>query len=136
MVRIERMSIVADIIVAKKVRSKRPLKMDEILSARSAIPAVGTRSSKLSNGLVTRPKKIKGVLSRYEKERLAKMVGRGSELGPQPSGELTAAVKQAGSFDVWDAPTEQDLKDNIPEPVRKKPKKVGINQNTFSESNL
>lgn len=99
--------------------SKSQLTSTKILSQRSAIPAVFSRSTSFSN-----PKKRKSLLSHEEKSRLLRIGKRprkgpfNSVMDPAEFGagsaliELSEAVKESGKYDPWgeqDVQAEQEL---------------------------
>ncbi|KAF9430999.1 hypothetical protein BGZ76_000626 [Entomortierella beljakovae] len=108
----------------KELLKNKPLKMDEILSERSKVPAIGGRkkqSSTISAGSTASKKDAK--ISRAEKAKLLDMIKRktsnslfGALNKPLGRSGMTDAVKAAGRFDVWGADSkdekEEEVKDN------------------------
>ncbi|KAH8827134.1 ribosome biogenesis protein Nop53/GLTSCR2 [Flagelloscypha sp. PMI_526] len=97
---------------------KRPLKSTEILSKRSAVPAVFSRP----------PKSTK--VTKEDKERLSRIAKRGvrgpfnsvmdpSELGNGSATlEVSSAVKESGGYDLWNRPAV-DPSASVPEGLEK-----------------
>ena len=119
------------------VKTKKPLTADLILAQRSAVPAVHSRHVH---------ERKKGTVTRAEKERLLR-IGKRKRAGPfnsvvDPSTigngstllELTEAVKQSGTYDVWMDVDEAPV-DNFDSITRTKPVKVEL-PTTFCVSSL
>ncbi|GJJ73940.1 nucleolar protein 53 [Entomortierella parvispora] len=107
--------------VIKELRKNRPLKMDEILSERSKIPAVSGRKKASTTVASDAPgAKATAKISKSEKARLLDMIKRKTskslfapvDKSIEGSG-LTDAVKAAGKFDIWGA---ADNEEKIEEP--------------------
>ncbi|KAF9194763.1 hypothetical protein BGZ50_005803 [Haplosporangium sp. Z 11] len=97
--------------VKKDLLKNRPLKMDEILSERSKIPAVSSRKKAASTSTPIRTStttKANSKMSKAEKAKLLDMIKRRTSkslFAPvnKPLGQsgMTDAVKAAGKWDVW-----------------------------------
>ncbi|KAG9323280.1 hypothetical protein KVV02_006303 [Mortierella alpina] len=107
--------------VHKELRKNRPLKMDEILSERSKIPAVSGRKHAVSTSSpITPASKANSKISKAEKAKLLALIKRKTSKSlfaptTKPLGRsgMTEAVKAAGKFDVWgaDAAVAQEAQD-------------------------
>ncbi|CAG8513798.1 12767_t:CDS:10 [Ambispora leptoticha] len=105
---------VGDLNVKQKI--KKVLRIDEILSSRSKIPAVASRTSNLR-------KTEKRQASRAENARLEQMVRRKRHLRMTNDLGSSEAVKRAGTYDVWEEQEDsQDAHDFINPAKRRKTK--------------
>ncbi|KAF9997350.1 hypothetical protein BGZ65_007078 [Modicella reniformis] len=93
--------------IIKELRKDRPLKMDEILSQRSKIPAVSGRKT-VSSTTSSSSSKKNTKISKAEKAKLLDLIRRktsNSLFAPvaKPLGRsgMTDAVRMAGKYDVW-----------------------------------
>lgn len=102
--------------VIKELRKNRPLKMDEILSERSKIPAVSGRKKASTTVASEAPgAKATAKISKSEKAKLLDMIKRKTskslfapvDKSIEGSG-LTDAVKAAGKFDIWGAADDEE----------------------------
>lgn len=106
--------------IVKKYNVGKPLKVDEILAKRSAIPAVDTRKRggfELGSGVYEpASKRRKGDwVSKKDVQRLKKTINTVSHIGDE-------AGDQAGTFDLWDAQPVAAVADDldyIPKPKAK-----------------
>ncbi|KAK3811425.1 MAG: ribosome biogenesis protein Nop53/GLTSCR2 [Linnemannia gamsii] len=93
----------------KELRKNRPLKMDEILSERSKIPAVSGRYKVVTTSTpLNLNSKANAKISKTEKAKLLDMIKRRTSTSlfapvnkPLGRSGMTDAVKAAGRFDVW-----------------------------------
>lgn len=88
---------------------KKPLRSDQILAARSSVPALSSRAQPASEVQARKQAEKRYKVDRETKERLKRIVGRDGQgeglwgvKGHQSRGELTAAMKSAGEYDAWE----------------------------------
>jgi hypothetical protein len=97
-------------------KTHKPLKVDEILAQRSAVPAVDSRkrsSDKIFDGIVPVAKRQKkDWVSKRDVKRLKESIKGGAVV---PTGE--ADVEESAQFDLWDQPavvTQRDVQPGLP----------------------
>lgn len=98
--------------IVKKYNLGKPLKVDEILAKRSAIPAVDTRKRgglELGSGVYEpASKRRKGDwVTKQEVQRLKKTINAVSHIGDDVAGD------QTGTFDLWDAQPVAKLSNDL-----------------------
>ncbi|KAF8421268.1 ribosome biogenesis protein Nop53/GLTSCR2 [Tirmania nivea] len=98
-------------IVTRELKKQKPLKTDEILTARSAVPAVSSRkrhpddSSIVTDGVVPSPKKKKkDYISHKELQKLKKIAYGGTEAA-------VAKTQAAELHDPWAEPAQEEAVD-------------------------
>ncbi|ORY90169.1 putative membrane protein [Leucosporidium creatinivorum] len=97
----------------------KPLKSDQILAARSSVPALRGKVVPSSDIQARKTKEKLGRVDRATKEKLKRIVGRDGQgeglwgvKGAAGEGELTEAVKKAGEYDAWEVVVKKSKYDD------------------------
>ncbi|PVF93632.1 tumor suppressor protein Gltscr2 [Serendipita vermifera] len=114
-------------IVRQRVKTKKPLTAEIILSQRSAVPAVFSKSGRDKGKDLTRAEKER-LLSIAKRKRSGPFnslidtteLGQGSALL-----ELSEAVKKSGNYDIW-----MDVEENTEDPAEDIIKDMGLSRTT------
>ena len=90
-----------DVIERREAKTLKPLKSDEILAARSAIPAVVTRKriGAVTDGVIVKKAKRKDGVSFAQLQRLRQIAYGGASRAPGP--ELVSEKKNVPDYDPW-----------------------------------
>ncbi|RUS17428.1 ribosome biogenesis protein Nop53/GLTSCR2 [Endogone sp. FLAS-F59071] len=110
--------------VKRALAKNKPLRMDEILAERTAIPAVASRPGSLKPATAGKSDSVAKV-SKYTKRKLEELVRRKRDVIGEPTGVtrdrgITEAVKKSGTYDVWGETQEEKIDDNdFLRPVKK-----------------
>ncbi|KAI5844734.1 ribosome biogenesis protein Nop53/GLTSCR2 [Tricharina praecox] len=99
-----------DAIVRREARTLKPLKSDQILAARSAIPAVDTRKriGAVTDGVLVKKAKRKDGVSFAQLQRLRQIAYGGASRAAGP--ELVAERKVVPDYDAWGTEAEEKFK--------------------------
>lgn len=93
-----------DAAVRRQVAKERPLRVDEILNQRSAVPGVTTR--------VRKPVQEK-TISKYTKQQIDKIAKRKSQQDPSPLPKKKSKRSTTPSYDMWgDEPVQEPVEEN------------------------
>lgn len=91
--------------VKRTLAKNKPLRIDEILAERSAVPAVASKPGTLKSTAADKSESAAKV-SKYTKRKLDELVRRKRDVIGEPTGVtkdqgVTEAVMKSGTYDVW-----------------------------------